>query len=282
MVGIMQEGLASVVIPCFNDAPEHVRESVDSALGQSYPHVEVIVVDDGSTRADTIECLRSLSDVTLLLQENQGPGAALNTGVAQAAGEFVLPLGADDVLDTHFVDRLHHRLVTSGSDVVGVYPRVEFFELRTGTMSAPPSVADIAVRHKVVAATLYRRADWERVGGYGVFDDCSEDWFFWMKLLADGGRMVQEPEAIFHYRIRASSRNSVNRGVDRKMALRRHVVEELPESVGALYLAAAAQADEAIADADKYGAYVRGWRHRLRHVMPLYKAAKSVRHRTSG
>jgi hypothetical protein len=181
------------------------------------------------------------------------------------------------------VELTYRRLVAEGTPVIGVYPRVEFFGLREGTMVAPPSVGfgDLAVRNKVVATTLYRKSDWVRVGGYGSFDDCSEDWYFWLILTGRiGGRFVQEPEAVFHYRIRPSSRNVINRGVDRKAACRRHAAAALPpDKVIELYLAAAAEADEAIADADRYGSYVAWWRHRLRFVLPAYKRARDLRQR---
>jgi glycosyltransferase involved in cell wall biosynthesis len=86
----------SVVMPAYNYA-HYLREAIDSALAQSYPPLEVIVVDDGSTDA-TPEILASYGDrIRVLRQSNRGVAAARNAGIAAARGEYVAFLDADDV-----------------------------------------------------------------------------------------------------------------------------------------------------------------------------------------
>lgn len=90
------EPLVSAVIPTYNRA-RVVSEAIDSVLGQTYPHVEVIVVDDGSTD-DTLEMLKSYGDrIRLVSQENRGPAAARNRGVAASRGEIIAFLDSDDL-----------------------------------------------------------------------------------------------------------------------------------------------------------------------------------------
>jgi glycosyltransferase involved in cell wall biosynthesis len=86
----------SVVIPTYNYA-HYLREAVDSVLSQTYPAVELIVVNDGSTD-NTREILDSYGDRILAVhQENQGLSAARNTGIRKASHDFVAFLDADDV-----------------------------------------------------------------------------------------------------------------------------------------------------------------------------------------
>jgi glycosyltransferase involved in cell wall biosynthesis len=86
----------SVVIPCFN-AEKYIAGAVRSALEQDWPNLEVVVVDDGSLD-HSVEVVRSaFPGVTLLRQPNQGVAAARNSGVAQAQGEWVAFLDADDI-----------------------------------------------------------------------------------------------------------------------------------------------------------------------------------------
>jgi glycosyltransferase involved in cell wall biosynthesis len=97
----MPEGLASTVIPVFN-RPAMLREAVDSVLAQSWPHLEIIIVDDGSTD-DTPAVMRELEQlhpdkIRLLRQDNAGPGVARQTGLERATGEFVQFLDSDDLL----------------------------------------------------------------------------------------------------------------------------------------------------------------------------------------
>lgn len=94
----MQQPLASVIIPAYN-AERYLREAVESALAQTHSHLEVVIVDDGSTdgtRRLAEELAAGDARVRVFSQENAGVGAARNRGIAEARGEFIAPLDADD------------------------------------------------------------------------------------------------------------------------------------------------------------------------------------------
>jgi glycosyltransferase involved in cell wall biosynthesis len=86
--------VVSLIIPVFN-GERFLREAIESALEQTRPPHEVIVVDDGSTDASA-EIARSLG-VTCLQQSNQGPSAARNLGAAHSSGDYIAFLDQDDV-----------------------------------------------------------------------------------------------------------------------------------------------------------------------------------------
>ena len=88
--------LVSVVIPCFNQA-HFLAEAVDSVLAQSYPHVETIVVDDGSSD-NTFAVAGRESGVRRLHQAKCGVASARNLGLERASGTFLVFLDADDRL----------------------------------------------------------------------------------------------------------------------------------------------------------------------------------------
>lgn len=101
-----------------HDYGRFVAQAVQSALDQTWPHVEVVVVDDGSTD-DSVEVLRRFGDrIVLVTQPNGGQGAAVNTAFAHASGDLVVFLDADDVL----VPTLGEQLVPlfADADVVDV------------------------------------------------------------------------------------------------------------------------------------------------------------------
>jgi glycosyltransferase involved in cell wall biosynthesis len=91
--------LISVVMPCYNAAP-YVEEAVASVLGQSYPQVELIIVDDGSidSSSDILQRLASENPdrITLVYQNRTGPYAARNLALSHARGNYIAFLDADD------------------------------------------------------------------------------------------------------------------------------------------------------------------------------------------
>lgn len=95
----LQAPLVSIVIPCHNQGA-YLRQSIDSALQQTYPAVEVIVVDDGSSD-DTGAVVRTYPSVRHVTQRNLGAAAARNAGLRESRGEYLIFLDADDRLLPH-------------------------------------------------------------------------------------------------------------------------------------------------------------------------------------
>ena len=90
-----QEPIVSIVINNHN-YDQFLREAVDSALGQTYPATEVVVVDDGSTDGSR-STIRSYGDrIVPVLKENRGQGSAFNAGFAASRGTIICLLDADD------------------------------------------------------------------------------------------------------------------------------------------------------------------------------------------
>lgn len=88
--------LVSVIIPCYNHG-KYLSKAIDSVLSQSYPCIEIVVVDDGSAD-DTGPVAASYAQVKYVYQHNQGPSAARNTGIDNSAGAYLVFLDADDWL----------------------------------------------------------------------------------------------------------------------------------------------------------------------------------------
>ena len=88
--------VVSVILPTFNRA-DRLKEALGSVFGQTYRDFEVIVIDDGSTD-DTIRTVRTFGDrIRCIRQENRGPAAARNAGVAVARGKYIAFLDDDDI-----------------------------------------------------------------------------------------------------------------------------------------------------------------------------------------
>lgn len=96
-------GLVSILVNNHNYGA-YVVDAVRSALDQTYPHIEVIVIDDGSTD-DSMARLAVLDDPRLLVvgQPNGGQGAAYNAAWRLASGQYILFLDSDDLLDPQVI-----------------------------------------------------------------------------------------------------------------------------------------------------------------------------------
>lgn len=103
----MKNPLVSIIIPIYN-TEKYIYECLNSLINQSYSHIEIIVVDDGST--DNSLCLlKELSDkdnrLKVFSQPNQGVSAARNLALSKATGTYVMFVDADDWIDPHTIEK---------------------------------------------------------------------------------------------------------------------------------------------------------------------------------
>ncbi|HKC92710.1 MAG TPA: glycosyltransferase [Nitrospira sp.] len=88
--------LVSIIIPCYAQAA-FLPEAIDSVLAQTYPHYEIVVVDDGSPD-DPLQVVKRYASVRYLRQNNRGVASARNSGIQASIGEYLVFLDADDRL----------------------------------------------------------------------------------------------------------------------------------------------------------------------------------------
>ena len=98
----MSANTVSVIIPCYNGA-KFLKEAIESLLAQTYPQVEIIVVNDGSTD-NTEEVATCYPEVRYIYQKNQGIAAARNTGLAESCGEYVVFHNQDDIMRSNALE----------------------------------------------------------------------------------------------------------------------------------------------------------------------------------
>jgi cellulose synthase/poly-beta-1,6-N-acetylglucosamine synthase-like glycosyltransferase len=175
-------------------------EAVESAVSQRGLSVEVVIVDDGSGRR-TRAVIDSMASerVRVLRQANAGPSAARNSGIKTARGRYILPLDADDTLSPG--------VAKLGADVLDSQPNVGIVAGATRIMGKPEvlpcafdGIKTMLPRNTILNTAMFRRADWEAVGGYPESLRMGEDWAFWMRVLALGREVVVRPEVFFDYR----------------------------------------------------------------------------------
>lgn len=211
--------LVSIVVPCYN-AERFLRETLDSALGQSYAHTEIIVVDDGSTDA-TAELIRSYADqLTVEFGPNRGASAARNSGTALARGEFIQYLDADDLLTPDAVADRVAALQRSGADVAysdwerlvetqsGVFVAGGRVMRQIEDINPDVEIALITSFWAPPAALTYRRAIVEKIGGWKPWLPIIQDARFLQDAGLAGGRFVHVPGIGARYREHRGARLS--------------------------------------------------------------------------
>ena len=125
----MYDPLVSVIIPVYK-AERFLDECLESVIGQDYPALEIILVDDGSPDSCPEICDRyekAYSSVRAIHQANRGPGMARNVGLEAASGKYVAFVDSDDRLDgTDAIRRLADRAEEKRADIVaGSFRRLD-------------------------------------------------------------------------------------------------------------------------------------------------------------
>ncbi|WP_243371811.1 glycosyltransferase family A protein [Geotalea sp. SG265] len=192
----------SVVIPCFNHG-RYLAEAVDSALDQTYEDLEVVVVNDGSTDPETIQLLQEFSRprTRIIHTPNKGLAAARNTGIQASSAAYILPLDADDLIGSTYVEQAV-AILERQPEIGIVYCHAEKFGAMNGNWQLPAfSPARICIENPIFCTALFRKSDWELVGGYKTYMKYGwEDWDFWLSLAEAGRQVFQLPETLFKYR----------------------------------------------------------------------------------
>jgi glycosyltransferase involved in cell wall biosynthesis len=204
--------LVSVIVPVYN-GEKFLAEALDSVAAQDYAPLDVLVVDDGSTDT-TAQIAQARPAVRYLHQANQGNGAAKNTGLAAAAGDFIAFLDADDVWLPGKL-RAQMDALLAHPETGFVLCKMEHF-LEPGAQW-PAAFNEAHYRGQPTAylpsALLARRAVFERVGSFdpAIRISNDSDWFFrardagvtlevlpqvWLRRRIHPGNVSQQAEAV--------------------------------------------------------------------------------------
>jgi len=199
--------LISVVVPAHN-AASTVGATLSSILWQTYPRIEVVIVDDGSTD-DTARIVEAYRDprVRLTAQNNGGPGAARNRGMSMVGGDFIAFVDADDILMPEYLQACmdvwspDRTFVTSNAYWMfagGIDPRRT---RHTGPLPAPSRQRLALLEHNWVSVmSVFPREMLHDIDGFDEALDRAEDWDFWLRAVYAGWtvKAQRRPLALFN------------------------------------------------------------------------------------
>lgn len=205
--------IVSVVIPCYNHG-HYLPYTLDSVQAQTFTDWEAIIVDDGSTD-NTHEVAAQFADprIHYIYQENRGLSAARNTGIRAAQGAYLAFLDADDEWEPFFLQVCVDALIAQKT-AAAVVTLTRFIDENDVVL---PKVGGQVIRPEGFRSRLLESGFFppntvlvraETVRQAGLFDESLtsvEDWDLWLRITANGDRMVSIAQPLAHYRISAGS-----------------------------------------------------------------------------
>lgn len=193
----------SVIIPCYNQG-KYLKDSIGSVINSTYPNIEIIVINDGSTD-DTGEIINELKtrypEIKFINIENSGVCTARNIGVKNSSGDYILPLDADDKIGAEYIEKAV-KILDNNSNIGLVYCDAEFFgQFRKKWELKSATIENMLVQNRIFPSALFRRETFDKTGGYKtVMEKGCEDWELWISIIETGAEIYKIPETLFFYR----------------------------------------------------------------------------------
>ena len=216
----MPHPVVSVVIPCYRQS-HFLPEALESVFAQTYPGVEVIVVNDGSDDDTEAVAKRYGDRVRYLYQENGGLSSARNAGIRVAAGEWIQLLDADDMLTPEKIalqvaavaDRPEVDIIYSGYWCFGPSRPGRHWTYSTVEFSKNPFTAFVMDWERGLSipshAFLIHKSCFERGGFFDTSLPNHKDWDRQIRFAAAGMKYLYVPGQTALYR---TTRDSMSRG----------------------------------------------------------------------
>ncbi|AKT52365.1 glycosyltransferase family 2 protein [Arsenicicoccus sp. oral taxon 190] len=235
--------LVSIVIPCYQ-AQRFLGAAVTSALTQTYPHIEVVATDDGSSDR-TPELLAAYGDlVRVVTQDNKGLPGARNAAIREARGELICLLDADDILLPPYVQAAVDVWASAGTtrsfvtcdallmSAAGIVPGRTV--LPSGTPSPDRQRQHILENNFVSGFAVFPRRMWEEIGGYDESMRVCEDYDFWARAIYAGWRAeyLTAQHALYR-RVSGTLSTQSERMYAGEQEVLRHVAEQYADSLAA-------------------------------------------------
>lgn len=213
-----KQNLISIIVPVYNVAA-YIRQCLDSLLGQSYPYLDIILVDDGSTDCSGQICDEYAykdSRIRVIHQQNEGAANAKNAGLDLASGDFITFLDSDDWVEPDWIHRMLCTALKENSDIVECKFRREYIDhaeeelsynsMHMGTwdtesyLRSYPNTWTCAIFwNKLFRASLIFNVRFHKERR------CIDDEFFTYKAITGASKIVRINDELYHYRQRKSS-----------------------------------------------------------------------------
>ncbi len=199
----------SIIIPCYN-AGKFLPDAIESVKKYHGKYTcEIIIIDDGSTDAETLRILDKYSeksDITILHQENQGAAAARNAGCKIAKGRYLHFLDSDNKTTSDYIQKAVDFLNTNPEFAV-YYGKPMFFgdNSRPGFKTGSFNIDKLLIFNYIDMCSFVRKSAFEQAGGFDESLPRLQDWDLWLSIYEKKWKFHFQNENLYHYRIVANS-----------------------------------------------------------------------------
>jgi glycosyltransferase involved in cell wall biosynthesis len=206
------EGVGVTIIITLYNYEQYIETALDSVLKQSYPNIELVVVDDCSKDASLAAAHKWLqqngdrfTQARLLSHlSNSGLAQARNTAFENAENDYVFVLDADNEIYPDAISKLLAVCISEKAEAA--YSRLEKFGEATGLGGDVWDPARLARGNYIDAMALIKKSAWQEVGGYTKMKIPGwEDYDLWCKFVEHGFHGTFVPELLCRYRVHKSS-----------------------------------------------------------------------------
>lgn len=205
----MKKPILSIIIPCYNHGA-YLLDAIESIDIANNSEIEVIVVNDGSSDALTLDVLSSISnsEVKVIHQANKGVATARNNGIQQAQGTYILLLDADNkILPAYYLNAIQR--FDKDPEIAIYYSNFVRFGIEEETKVELPefSANRLLTSNFIDACALFRKEMWTKIGGFDPNMPVMgyEDWDFWIRACINGYQFYHDTDALYYYRVAESS-----------------------------------------------------------------------------
>jgi glycosyltransferase involved in cell wall biosynthesis len=220
-----EEDLVSVLIPLYNRI-DYIKETIESVTSQDYEHIELIVVDDGSTDG-SFELVSSLADKYKFSiyfhdnRENKGQSAALNLALSKARGEFISILDSDDLFsDGKISKQVEFFKKNPKIDIVygmgqGIDSKGNYLydiHSKEHQENNDPNLVLLDCYFLLPQNSLVRRTSYQNVGFFNESYRSAQDHDMLIRL-CEVSNVAFIPELLFYYRKHAASISSTKQHI---------------------------------------------------------------------
>ncbi len=193
------------IISSFHNADEYFEQTYQSIARQTFQDFEWIITDDRSTDPHAIELFNTLDTRPLSIHlvrhsVNRGIAAGRNTAIDRATGKYLFFMDLDDLLDPTYLEKCVLFLETNpefsivNSYSIGFQSQSYFWSYGFN------KIAEFIEQNWVTTMLLYRKEDFDRLGGFDENSRCYEDWERWLKAISNRQKCWTIPEYLHFYR----------------------------------------------------------------------------------